>query len=688
MTGFQWPVGEPDDLHIPAFPANWVVSLPFAAKYWLGYHTGIDIDKRGAPEADLGAPVYAIADGEVVWAQRVTRADGTPSTWGNLVVIKHDLPEGVRCSRYGHLNAIADDLAPGANVKSGQQIGTVGRSGSPAGANAFESHLHFDITGPICATPGSAPYWPRELADVMRHFFEPRAWLAARIEKMLASPSLPQGIPNAEQAQVVTVTARNGLNVRRLPDMRLRGFLRYGQQISIGPERRTLALQGVPYTWVQIWDAPDITLVDGWVAYAFVAPVADAPPPGLPETIPYTVTVNALNLRSAPRIEPSNIIGALRRGEVVQTTGFIDEAGYRWRRIPERGSLAAERTLDGKTTFMAAGTPTASTRYRLAGVHVVESQAPIGELEAMARDGMFALVVVNNNVALANSLYTAGVPYVVYRVVDTGHDPFPILTGIPARDREIGYEYFFRGVTAPGAVKWERNRQTAPGVILQYTNEWHHPNDGPFYEGLIAAADQQGRRLVILNDAVGNPHMWREGRDPRTGIVRRSDDRSVPDDVRAHIANAPDARWRSTDWEQRRGALRACLVNADGTPRPAHWQHFVGYHAYGRPYSFAAADEQDRVWFAGRIVELYSIFPEFQPPVLLTEYGPYDARFMGVERTLDDIERGEKWLSKYPYIKGFAYWTAGVWPETGSGINEALGPWQAWHKRQPFRAIR
>lgn len=687
MTRFNWPIGEHDDLRVPALPAGWVITLPYGAKYWLGYHTGIDLDKRGAPDADLGEPVYAIADGEVVYAQTVKRADGTPSTWGNLIVLKHDLPEGVRCSRYGHLDAIAAEIRPGAKVKAGDRIGAVGRTGSPTGANAFESHLHFDIAGPICATPGSAPYWPSEQADVLRHFYSPVPWLSARIQDALAGPDVGEGEPVEKQTQFVKVTAQNGLNVRRFPDMGLKGFLPFGSTITIGPERRTATLNGVSYTWVQIYDAPNVGLVDGWVAYAFVAPAESATPPTF---TPYTVTTRSLNLRSAPRIEPGTVIGSLAQGTVVQTAGFIDEAGHRWRIIPDLGGVAAERTLSGSATYMQAGTPqpAASGRYRLAGVHVVEAQAPIGEIVAMARDGLFALVVVNNNVGLANAVSEAGVPYVVYRVVDTGHDPFPILSGIPARDREIGYEYFFRGVTAPGAVKWERNRQTHPAVILQYANEWHHPNDGPFYEGLIAAADEQGRRVVILNDAVGNPHMWREGRDPRTGIVRRSDDQTLPRDIRDHIANDPASRWRSTDWEQRRGALYACLYDKAGRARAVGRQHFVGYHSYGRPYSFAAADVQDRVWFAGRIIELYSIFPEYRPPVLLTEHGPYDARFMGAERTLDDIERSEKWLSAYPYIKGFAYWTAGVWPETGSGINEALAPWRAWHARQPARPTR
>ncbi|MDI9938889.1 peptidoglycan DD-metalloendopeptidase family protein [Rhodococcus sp. IEGM 1351] len=85
-------------------------------------HEGIDIANT------LGAPIVAVADGEVIDA-------GPAQGFGLWVRIRHD--DGT-ITTYGHNN---DNLVEvGQRVKAGQQIATVGNRGQSTGP-----HLHFEI---------------------------------------------------------------------------------------------------------------------------------------------------------------------------------------------------------------------------------------------------------------------------------------------------------------------------------------------------------------------------------------------------------------------------------------------------------------------------------------------------------------------------------------------------------------
>ncbi|MBV6761451.1 M23 family metallopeptidase [Rhodococcus opacus] len=88
-------------------------------------HEGIDIANT------LGAPIVAVADGEVIDA-------GPAQGFGLWVRIRHD--DGT-ITTYGHNN---DNLVEvGQRVKAGQQIATVGNRGQSTGP-----HLHFEIEDP------------------------------------------------------------------------------------------------------------------------------------------------------------------------------------------------------------------------------------------------------------------------------------------------------------------------------------------------------------------------------------------------------------------------------------------------------------------------------------------------------------------------------------------------------------
>jgi murein DD-endopeptidase MepM/ murein hydrolase activator NlpD len=86
------------------------------------HHSGTDF---AAPE---GTPVLAGAPGRVVFA-------GTLATRGITVIIDHGL--GVFTS-YSHMSGM--DVAPGASVAAGQQVGLVGMTGLATGP-----HVHWEL---------------------------------------------------------------------------------------------------------------------------------------------------------------------------------------------------------------------------------------------------------------------------------------------------------------------------------------------------------------------------------------------------------------------------------------------------------------------------------------------------------------------------------------------------------------
>lgn len=110
-----------------------------AQKYWEmndkrgGHHTGDDLNGIGGMNTDLGDPVFAAADGIVVYA-------GEPSPgWGNVVVLSHLAPDGKPMqSMYAHLDKI--EVAKDTLVGRGVKIGTVGTANG-----YYPAHLHFEI---------------------------------------------------------------------------------------------------------------------------------------------------------------------------------------------------------------------------------------------------------------------------------------------------------------------------------------------------------------------------------------------------------------------------------------------------------------------------------------------------------------------------------------------------------------
>lgn len=80
--------------------------------------------------APIGTPVVAAFDGTIL-------AAGDGGSYGNLIKITHT---GGMETRYAHLNAFADGIKAGQEVRAGDLIGYIGTTGQSTGP-----HLHFEI---------------------------------------------------------------------------------------------------------------------------------------------------------------------------------------------------------------------------------------------------------------------------------------------------------------------------------------------------------------------------------------------------------------------------------------------------------------------------------------------------------------------------------------------------------------
>ncbi len=134
----------------PSF-ARQVYSTPWAAGYNTpkGAHAGVDID------APRGTPVVAIASGIV---EKVAMTD---YGFGHYIMIRHpnvpdtSKPDGVSTmwSTYAHMDVLS--VKEGEVVRKGQQIGTVGNTGTVFGATGY--HLYFSVDNEDAPYH---PYWP------------------------------------------------------------------------------------------------------------------------------------------------------------------------------------------------------------------------------------------------------------------------------------------------------------------------------------------------------------------------------------------------------------------------------------------------------------------------------------------------------------------------------------------------
>lgn len=99
-------------------------------------HLGDDLNGIGGENSDLGDPVFAVADGQVLFA-----GEGGPG-WGNVIIVLHAYEEdGARKfvqSYYGHVETILVERKQ--EVYRGEQIATIGTADG-----RYWAHLHFEM---------------------------------------------------------------------------------------------------------------------------------------------------------------------------------------------------------------------------------------------------------------------------------------------------------------------------------------------------------------------------------------------------------------------------------------------------------------------------------------------------------------------------------------------------------------
>jgi len=98
-----------------------------------GHHSGDDINGIGGQNSDLGDPVYAAADGLVVYV-------GNPSPgWGNCIILAHRTADGKLVqSMYAHL--LTTSVYHHQMISRGTLIGSVGQADV-----GYLAHLHLEM---------------------------------------------------------------------------------------------------------------------------------------------------------------------------------------------------------------------------------------------------------------------------------------------------------------------------------------------------------------------------------------------------------------------------------------------------------------------------------------------------------------------------------------------------------------
>jgi len=149
------PVGVFEHVGKKTFPASVFLANKYGRIVICGATTGYDLN-FGSGAADLGKPVFAVADGVVV--------DSFLAGWGNLIRVEHRLADGLEFwSLYGHLDERY--VRVGETVSRGQTIATVGSTGT------VSPHLHFELRKapfPAAEFPCSRTEW-----QVRANYYDP-----------------------------------------------------------------------------------------------------------------------------------------------------------------------------------------------------------------------------------------------------------------------------------------------------------------------------------------------------------------------------------------------------------------------------------------------------------------------------------------------------------------------------------
>jgi hypothetical protein len=130
---FAYPIGEHDFVTEARDRDLWYNAQDFGENR----HLGEDWNKTSGGNTDCGESVYAVADGNIVFAK------DAGAGWGNVVIIEHIAVDGTKIqSLYGHLESINKTFG---EIKKREQIGTIGSAN-----RRYMCHLHFEIRWTAC----------------------------------------------------------------------------------------------------------------------------------------------------------------------------------------------------------------------------------------------------------------------------------------------------------------------------------------------------------------------------------------------------------------------------------------------------------------------------------------------------------------------------------------------------------
>ena len=126
-----------------------------AQDFTVNNHLGEDWNANSGGNTDCGEPVFAAANGTIVYAENAGIG------WGNVLIIEHNLPDGGKVQTlYGHLRKM---LKTSGEVKKREQIGEVGNADG-----RYLCHLHFELRTETC------PMWNQAGAG---YSAENKGWL-------------------------------------------------------------------------------------------------------------------------------------------------------------------------------------------------------------------------------------------------------------------------------------------------------------------------------------------------------------------------------------------------------------------------------------------------------------------------------------------------------------------------------
>lgn len=163
-----------------------------------GFHSGDDLNGIGGQNSDLGDPVYAVANGLVIYA-------GKPSDgWGNVIILAHRAKDGnYYHSMYAHLNE--SHVYQEQQIARGQQIGTVGSAGG-----RYLAHLHFEMRDAEGITPfyNGYPFSKYDRIDptgaILKNTAPTDLQLAPSIYQIALKNSISDEIPAMNDAESAT----------------------------------------------------------------------------------------------------------------------------------------------------------------------------------------------------------------------------------------------------------------------------------------------------------------------------------------------------------------------------------------------------------------------------------------------------------------------------------------------------